>query len=330
MKLHRALALAAATAVIAPAAVLGAPAAFADTAPPAPSESASESADPQPSASVSATTTAGEHNGEDGQDGQDGENTEAAPSTTPSGSATPSASVTPSTTATPSETPSPTGEPSDCATSDLEFSVDGMPGRIARGSGWHPFTMNVHNASRTTMTDVGYFAGAGYEYAGEEYLFDAEDVALQYRDLDTGKWTDFAEDGQATGYLGRTDELRPGYEVNIPMRIDVRSGAPLGASYTFGFGYYTGDQGCSGAGDATYRFTVVKSGTGAAPQEGGRAPVPTTRPDRSRTSNVPATLAETGSSSVVPVLALAGGVAVVLGAGTMFVVRRRGNGDAVA
>nr|WTB33077.1 LPXTG cell wall anchor domain-containing protein [Streptomyces sp. NBC_00830] len=44
----------------------------------------------------------------------------------------------------------------------------------------------------------------------------------------------------------------------------------------------------------------------------------------------PGTPAETGSSSAVPMFTLAGGAAVVLGAGAMFILRRRRNGDAAA
>ncbi|MEW1566395.1 LAETG motif-containing sortase-dependent surface protein [Streptomyces sp. NPDC093509] len=41
-------------------------------------------------------------------------------------------------------------------------------------------------------------------------------------------------------------------------------------------------------------------------------------------------LAETGSSSALPTIALAGGIAVVAGAGALIVVRRRTSGDATA
>ena len=58
-------------------------------------------------------------------------------------------------------------------------------------------------------------------------------------------------------------------------------------------------------------------------------PVPVTKP-AGDTSKVTGSLAETGSSSSTSMIALAGGAAVVLGAGAMFVVRRRKNAGAAA
>ena len=74
---------------------------------------------------------------------------------------------------------------------------------------------------------------------------------------------------------------------------------------------------------------VVLYGNTRNAQEGGKIPVPTTKP-AGDTAEVTGNLAETGSSSSTPAIALAGGAAVVLGAGAMFVVRRRRNGDAAA
>ncbi|MEI5102115.1 LAETG motif-containing sortase-dependent surface protein [Streptomyces sp. PmtG] len=49
-------------------------------------------------------------------------------------------------------------------------------------------------------------------------------------------------------------------------------------------------------------------------------------------SDIPPTgsLAETGSSSALPAIGLVGGAAVVVGAGAVFVVRRRGNSNAAS
>ncbi|WP_329836485.1 LAETG motif-containing sortase-dependent surface protein [Streptomyces sp. BE133] len=51
------------------------------------------------------------------------------------------------------------------------------------------------------------------------------------------------------------------------------------------------------------------------------------KPAGNPTGLVPGSLAETGSASAVPVFAAAGGAAAVLGAGAMFIVRRRRSGD---
>ncbi|MET7521711.1 LAETG motif-containing sortase-dependent surface protein [Streptomyces sp900116325] len=339
MKLRRAMAVAAATAVIAPAAILTAPVAFADDTVPAaettsaaPTESAqteTPSADvtttaPAESTSSSPAEETEETTGETDDPAADASSTPSG-STTPSG--TPSGSVTPS--GTPSESEDPEG-PTECEKSALDISINGLPGRIARGSGWHKFTMNVYNSSKTTVRDLDYFAGASSDEAGDD-LFKSKQVSLQALDPKTRTWEDLSEDGRTVGYVGNSDEIQAGYEVDIPLRINVQSTAPVGAGFTLGAGLYVGDKDCTGVSDVAYRFRIVKSGgSGSTPQTGGTAPVPAESPASNTTGNVSGTLAETGSSSAVPMFALAGGAAVVLGAGAMFVVRRRRNGDAAA
>ncbi|MGW1404820.1 LAETG motif-containing sortase-dependent surface protein [Streptomyces sp. NPDC002403] len=338
MKLRRALALAAATAVIAPAAVLAAPAALAvatdgttaaaeATGSPSPSDSGTPTA-AEPDASASAP--AEESSGEPGEPGP-GEESESAGSTGPDEAvgATPtdSASASSSASATPSESEDP-AEPAECAKSDLDISINGLPGRIARGSGWHTFKMNVYNSSKSTVRKIDYFAGASSDEEGDD-LFRSKQVSLQALDPETDKWVELSEDGRAVGYVGRSDEMPAGYEVDIPLRINVKPTAPVGAGFTLGAGLYVGDKDCAGISDIAYRFKIVESGgSGSTPQTGGSAPVPSTKPADNPAGKVSGSLAETGSSSALPVFATAGGAAVVLGAGAMFIVRRRRNGEA--
>ncbi|WP_406371902.1 LPXTG cell wall anchor domain-containing protein [Streptomyces sp. NBC_01550] len=339
MKLRRAMAVAAATAVIAPAAILAAPVAFADdTVPAAETTSAAPTESAQtgtPSADVTTTAPAESTSSSPAEETEEpaGETDDPAAdasstpdgSTTPSG--TPSESVTPS--GTPSESEDPEG-PTECEKSALDISINGLPGKIARGSGWHKFKMNVYNSSKTTVREIDYFAGASSDKDGND-LFKSKQVSLQALDPETKTWEDLSEDGRAVGYVGQSDEIKAGYEVDIPLRINVKSTAPVGAGFTLGAGLYVGDKDCMGVSDVAYKFQIVKSGgSGSTPQTGGTAPVPAESPSSNTTGNVSGTLAETGSSSTVPMFALAGGAAVVLGAGAMFVVRRRRNGDAAA
>lgn len=345
MKLRRTMALAAATAVIAPAAILAAPVAFAETTDgtvavestesPSPSDSESPETEASPSASAS-TTAPAEETGKPGA----GETAEPTGSTTPgevapspsdsaSASASPSPSVSASASASPSESEDPE-ELVECSKSDLDISINGLPGKIARGSGWHQFKMNVYNSSKSVVKEIDYFAGASSDKDGYD-LFKSKHVSLRALDQDTNKWEDLNEDGRAVGYVGQSDEIRPGYEVDIPLRINVKSTAPVGAGFTLGAGLYVGDKDCLGFSDVAYKFKIVNSGeSGSTPQTGGTAPVPTTKPADNPTGKVSGSLAETGSSSAVPVFAAAGGAAIVLGAGAMFIVRRRRNGDAAA
>ncbi|WP_406383354.1 LAETG motif-containing sortase-dependent surface protein [Streptomyces sp. NBC_01618] len=344
MKLRRTMALAAATAVIAPAAILAAPAAFAETTDgtavvettdsPAPSASESTDAEATPSASASVTAPA-EESEEPGEPGPD--KTADAPGDTASNEVAPKPSDSASVSSSPSaSTSAPSSDsedqelPAECSKSDLDISINGLPGKIARGSGWHQFKMNVYNSSKSVVKEIDYFAGASSDKDGYD-LFKSKHVSLQALDQDTNKWEDLSEDGRAVGYVGQSDEIRPGYEVDIPLRINVKSTAPIGAGFTLGAGLYVGDKDCLGFSDVAYKFKIVNSGeSGSTPQTGGTAPVPTTKPADNPTGKVSGSLAETGSSSAVPVFATAGGAAIVLGAGAMFIVRRRRNGDAAA
>lgn len=325
MKLRRAMATAAATAAIAPLALLSvAPAAFADESPSpsaSVSESASESASPSASASApepgnSASATASASAGA------------SASAPAPSGSASAS-SPAPSASASASASESPEPEPSECSDSKVDVSITGLPGKIAAGSGWHKFSLNVLNNSDSTLSDLGFFAGASSDKAGED-LFQSKKVQLQAYNPDDKTWEDVDSEGYAVGYVGYTDSLKPDYEVDIPLRINVHSSAPVGAGFSLGASIYgDADAECTGYGEVAYKFQIVSSGTdtgGTKPQEGGKVPVSDKPADKSNTPQVDGSLAATGSSSALPMIGLAGGIAVVAGAGALVVVRRRKSG----
>ncbi|MGW0813506.1 LAETG motif-containing sortase-dependent surface protein [Streptomyces viridiviolaceus] len=328
MKLRRAMAAAAATAVIAPVALLAAPAAYAtgDT-PSSPStSSASETTTPEstsptdsasPSASASETTTAAPS-----------DSPSASPSTSAPESPAPSTSAPESpapSTSEPEETESPEPEPSVCEDTKVDVSITGLPGKIAAGSGWHEFSLNVANNSDSTLQNLEYLAGASSDQYGED-LFESKQVSLQAWNPQDKIWEDLNEFGYAVGYVGYTDELAPDYEVDIPMRINVKASAPVGAGFTLGATIYgDADSECTGFGDVAYKFQIVAAGTdtdGTKPQEGGKAPVTSEKPS-GNTPQVTGSLAETGSSSALPMIGLAGGLAVVVGGGAVFAVRRR-------
>ena len=342
MKLRRTLALAAATAVIGPVVLLSAPAAFAQTettttgtTAPAPTETPSgepsaatpESTESTESASQTATTTPSETESPEG----------VAPETV---SPAPTATETESASAKPTPTASETedeeegdDEPLDaCEPRPLELSINGLSGKIARGSGWDRFTFTIYNDSKKTVKNVAFFAGAAADEAGEK-LFTTKQVRLQALNEADGTWEDIEDLGSSSGYVGEADGIKPGYEVDIDLRLKVEASAPVGAGFSLGGGLVFGDEleAVPCFQDVAYKFQIVDAGNGggAEPQEGGKIPVPTTKP-AGDTAEVTGNLAETGSSSSTPAIALAGGAAVVLGAGAMFVVRRRRNGDAAA
>lgn len=323
MKLRRAMAVAAATAVIAPVALLSAPAAFATETPTAetsPSAEAPSATSSTPAAGESTPATA-----------------ETAPATTSSSPSSPAA--TPSTPATsPSETAEEPDEevPGFCEDDKIDVSIKGLPGKIAAGSGWHKFTLNVYNSSDATLTDLVYFAGASADKNGEK-LFKSKKVQLQAYDPESKTWEDLSNPlGEAVGFVGYSDSLEPEFEVDLPLRINVKSSAPVGAGFSLGASIYTdADAQCDGFGEVSYKFQIVKAGTdtgGTEPQEGGKAPVPTEKPSSGTDTGakVEGNLATTGSSSMLPTIGIAGGIAIVAGAGVVFAVKRRRSGDATA
>ncbi|WUG96450.1 LPXTG cell wall anchor domain-containing protein [Streptomyces violaceus] len=323
MKLRRAMAAAAATAVIAPVALLAAPAAYAtDETSPAPSTSASESA-PETSTSPSPSPT--ESKPAETTPAPSTSVSESAPqtSTSPSTSASPSSPA--PTTSEPEESEPPDPEPSVCADTKVDVSINGLPGKISAGSGWHKFSLNVLNNSDSTLNDLDFYAGASPDKNVEE-LFTSKQVQLQAWDPQDKIWVDLNEGGYAVGYIGYTDELKPDYEVAIPLRLNVKPSAPVGAGFSLGATIYgDNDAECTGFGDVSYKFQIVSAGTdtdGTKPQEGGKAPVTDKKP-AGTTPEVTGSLAETGSSSALPMISLVGGAAVVAGAGAIFVVRRR-------
>ncbi len=322
MKLRRVMAAAATTAVIAPLALLSAPAAFATDPSATPSPSTSTSASPSPSVSESASSSAPTPS-------------TSAPASPSASAPSPSASASesspaPSTSASASETPEP--EPSLCEDTKVDVSITGLPGKIAVGSGWHKFSLNVLNSSDSTLQDLDFLAGASSDVDGAD-LFKSKQVQLQAWNPDAKIWENLDEEGYAVGFVGYTDELKPDYEVNVPLRINVKSSAPVGAGFSLGATIYgDNDAECTGFGEVAYKFQIVAAGTdtdGTKPQEGGKAPVSDQKPDKSNTPQVDGSLAETGSSSALPTIGLVGGLAIAAGAGAVFVVRRRKAGAEV-
>ncbi|WP_234306677.1 LAETG motif-containing sortase-dependent surface protein [Streptomyces sp. NRRL F-2799] len=250
------------------------------------------------------------------------------------------ASTSPSPRASTSVSASTSTGPEDCDDTDpkldkdLTTSLSGLPSKIVAGSGFHGFKLNVKNSGKHSYkrVDLGVFAAA----MGEDDFSDATQyLTLQYQDPTTGKWNDISVDldDDAAGYLGYTD-VKAKESFSIDLRLSVDKKAPAGAGFAISIGSYVDDEGnCVYASDDDfYEFDILAAGTTPGPvddsapkPQGGSKPLPTTKP-AGNTQVVPqGHLAETGSSSALPAIALTGGAAVALGLGAVFVVRRRRN-----
>ncbi|HZF90939.1 LPXTG cell wall anchor domain-containing protein [Streptomyces sp.] len=344
MKLRRALVAAAATGAIAPLALLSAPAAFATggTTSPTASASATEtvSGSPSPTASASATETEPAPSGS-----VTGTASGSAPAPTGSASASatagqssqsPSPSPSGSTSVSPSPSASESAGPADpelCAgpdndsvglSEDLRSGLSGLAETIVAGSGWEDFSFDVSNRGDEEIQNIVPLIGvAAVGWDEEDY---SGDITVQVRDKASGSWQTIANTGGEGGTFPAFS-LGAGQSVSFQMRLSVSGEVPDALGLTGGFAQYADDEGCWIADDPNgwiYFFDILAAGSDAGdpgdaePQTGGMA-------DLDEVNSVQATgsLAETGSSSALPLIGLVGGFAVVAGAGAVYAVRRK-------
>ncbi|MBV9026083.1 MAG: LPXTG cell wall anchor domain-containing protein [Streptomycetaceae bacterium] len=327
MKLRRALVSVATTAALTPAVLMAAPAAFANAAvPPAPA--ASTTPTPTPTPTIPAPP---------------------APPAPPKGLLTPSVSPTPSTAPSmhppikPSPKPSaPATDPwsTDCTKADvdtnsvLQMSLSGLPSKIVAGSGWHQFTLTATNPTKQSLGKVVWVAGVD----------NGDDTLLKYSRIEyfNGKtWLDLKQQLSGTGVteqqLGTTGvafgetTLGASQTLKVQLRVSIDSKAPAGLSGAVGIGgYIDAAKNCTHTTLTVYMFKVLAPGSTvvdpapAKPDPSAKPPVQIKTPVGGPTE-LPATgtLAHTGASSQLPMIAGLSGVAIAAGAGAMFVVRRR-------
>ncbi|OIK04930.1 hypothetical protein [Streptomyces monashensis] len=344
MKLRRAMVAMAATAVIAPIALLSAPAAFADEPP-----SASSASSPAADESASTGATDGASGSPSGQSSptagtSSSPSDSASPTASASASASASAPATPSNSsgssasASPSRSAEPTAIPSDCPVDDnmvdpdsqLSIDVSGLPGKIVAGSGWHDFTMTAANHSDQSLGTVQWLATVDNDTASDnEKDWLSTYAKLEFFNPRTKSWQSMADTVGNGLYFGTTS-LGPKQTVGIKLRVDITAQAPAGDGFSMGFGGYVDTQkNCVHSAFGFYDFTVLKPGSsnpspGQAKPGKGTTPTSGKEPQGGATEIVPTgTLAHTGASSMLPTIALVSGVAVVVGAGALFSVRRR-------
>lgn len=336
MKLRRALATAAATAVIGPTALLVAPYAFATGEPTVPSAS------PDPSLTPSASSTPG---------------TSPSPVVEPPASSAPPSPAAPSsatsaTTSTGEPDPSSTsGSPTAGASSTTTSSPDacdvyadearirtellGLPSKIVAGSGWQDFTYRTTNTSDKELRsvvaymDVWTWDGRGEGKETSQYL------AVEWYDVRKQSWQPLPED---FGDFAETENLGPRQYADAKLRLKIDAKAPAGYGSAFQAGSYTGHDGkCGDAEGSIFYFDVLP--VGSRPGKVDDAKGTTARPGKPQHTNRPAAqgslstlpvtgeLARTGSASGLPTVAALSGAAVAVGAGAVFVVRRRRQAD---
>ncbi|MFC9159816.1 LAETG motif-containing sortase-dependent surface protein [Streptomyces fungicidicus] len=347
MKLRRAMAVAAATAVIAPLALLSAPAAFAEETPT--TQSSPTSGESTPSQESSPSSEAGSPtDAESTPAGQSPSTPAGETPSTPAEEETPSADeTTPGTeTTSPAASPSPSASESAPAedddvelcvdedgndtaelSADLRSGLSGLPETIVAGSGWTAFSFNVSNRGDDEIKDIKPLIGVAALGWDED---DPQDysghITVQVFNTATGKWDTLAGAAGEGGTFAAFS-LGAGQSVSYKLRLSIDGKVPDSLGITGGFAEYADDEGCWVADDSDgwiYFFDILAAGSDggkpndAKPQTGGMADL-----DQVSDVKVTGSLAETGSSSALPMIGLIGGAAVVAGAGAVFVVRRR-------
>ncbi|MFF0808381.1 LAETG motif-containing sortase-dependent surface protein [Streptomyces albogriseolus] len=340
MKLRRALAAAAATAAIVPAALLAAPAAHATD--PTSTASATQSTETAPTTAPDGTesTESGTDETDDtgngnegGNDDEEGNGTDDSASPSPSTSASPSASASPS--PSPSASTPAAEDPELCVdengestaglSEDLRSGLSGLPETIVAGSGWTTFSFDVSNRGDEEIKNIKPLIGVaaiGWEdvrdYSGQ--------ITVQAYDKAAGTWNTLAG-AAGEGATFAAFSLGAGQSASYQLRLSVSGKVPDALGLTGGFAEYSDTEGCWVADDPNgwiYFFDILAAGSDAGdpedakPQTGGVKEL-----DKVSEVKVTGSLAETGSSSALPVIGLVGGAAVVAGAGALFVVRRR-------
>ncbi|MEE6266245.1 LPXTG cell wall anchor domain-containing protein [Streptomyces diastatochromogenes] len=321
MKIRRALAAAAAAAVLAPAAVLAAPTAAFATDPVSEAGPRTPAAPDSPDAATSGGgTTNPDEPRRPGDAAAGAGRTDAVGRKDAGGS---------------------DGAGQSCAfeADQLQVAVHGLPSKLAAGGAWTPFSMSLTNTTGKPLAEVQPFLLVS---SAEDVDRPYWELETEYRDAKTGQWKTF-HDATPDELFG-SFAVGPGSTLTLQLRTRAVKDAKPGTGYALAAGDYRNPDGsCGSAKEAWYDFTILPAGAKptqpptAKPTEPGK-PGGTAEPSQSAAPGAGtggsastgglspmggAHLAATGSSSALPAIALAGGAALVVGAGAVIGVRRR-------
>lgn len=206
--------------------------------------------------------------------------------------------------------------------------ITGMPSTVVAGKKVY-FTFRVTNGTGKTMDQlipsvyIRVTSRSGHKLL--DYL-----VHLQRWSAASSTWKNV----DVEHYMEKIKPLKAGAQVDVRMRFTIDASAPASTGATQVAGNYWNTDGTCGrsASSSGPDFAIAVAGTKLGkpgrtdPAEpGATKPRTSDVKPRSGTSAGPVngSLAATGSSSAPSQLALASGAALVVGAGAMFVVRRR-------
>ncbi|HEX5568767.1 MAG TPA: hypothetical protein VFY14_17890, partial [Streptomyces sp.] len=277
MKLRRALAAAAATAVIAPAALMAAPAAYANEEPVGPATTETEGAS---NGSTEETGNTGSENTENTESSENTENTEGTTETTEEAEETgntdsedPGDKVDEEQDGkdtTPDKDDKKAGEtPGDdedeegdeefpvCEAADFKSSLSGFPNKIVAGSGWKEFHLNLDNTKGDDLEEV--IIGATVLYKDDlesDFERDLFSKYAKFQYFDGERWSSDLSDG---GTIGGWLPVEAGEKVSLKLRLSISASAPAGSAVAIAFGVYGDEENCY-LDEQWYDFEVVAAG----------------------------------------------------------------------
>ncbi|MFD3512537.1 LPXTG cell wall anchor domain-containing protein [Streptomyces sp. NPDC058657] len=209
----------------------------------------------------------------------------------------------------------------------LSTTLNGLPSKVVAGT-TVDFTLRVTNGTGKEIDEVKPFATV-YGNASSHY----DDISKLLRLQSAPAGSNAFKDVKEAQYAGTVTHLKAGASADLKMRLIVDKKAPAAEGIAFVAGDYWNDNGSCGSNDLKeYGFEILAAGskpgkvedsTPTEVKDATRVPVPQggagTTPVGTGTGG---SLAATGSSGT-PQLGLAAGATVLLGAGAVFVARRR-------
>ncbi|WP_433546783.1 LPXTG cell wall anchor domain-containing protein [Streptomyces sp. CA-294286] len=231
----------------------------------------------------------------------------------------------------PTEPPGEPGEDDECVVdSSLTTTLNGLPSKVVAGT-TVDFTLRVTNGTGKELDEVQPFAAV---FADPKSGSGDVDSLLRLQAATAG--SNSFKDVEAAAYAGTLTHLKDGASADLKLRLIVDAKAPAADGYGFVAGdYWNNDGSCGGNDFREYNFSILAAGskpgkvteskpgkvkdtTKVTLPQGGRSATPVTPVTTDASGN----LAATGSSGTSQ-LALTAGAAIALGAGAVFVVRRR-------
>ncbi|MFJ8658203.1 peptidase [Streptomyces sp. NPDC093795] len=205
------------------------------------------------------------------------------------------------------------------------------------------FSLRFTNTSDRTLDAVTAFADALQSGEPDEVIDEESDVAdrlipIEWSSPDVLEWTPVTDELDSI----EVGKLAKGASYDVKLRLTVAADAPAGEGAAFTYAEYENNDGSCGMGGYSEAYFDIVAAKGdkpkptpePTPSETTATPTPaptastggnsnTTQQGGSSSTPVNGTLAATGANDNVTQIGLAAGAAVVLGAGALFVARRR-------